>query len=107
MRAVDRPSRAIDRAKIDLAVLGPLPGLVRGVEARLHPGGARAVADERGRASFAQRQQEPDGHHRLAGTRLAGQHVQTRPQLELEVRDHPEPADVELPQHGADASAAP
>jgi hypothetical protein len=95
-----------DRSREDhLTVFRPLPGVVGGVEPRLYPGGARIVADERGRASLAEREQESHGHHRLAGARLPGQHVQARRELELEVGDDPEAADVELAQHAGDASA--
>ena len=97
-----------DRPRQDhRAVFCPVPRFVGRVETRLHPGGARVVADERGRATLSEREQQADGHHRLPGARFAGQHVETRPQLELEVGDHAEPTDVELSQHGADASAAP
>ena len=95
-----------DRPREDhLAVFGPLPRVVGGVEPCLHSSGARIVPDERGRTSLAQGEQEPDGHHRLAGARLTGEHVQTRRELELEVGDHAEAADVELTQHRGDASA--
>ena len=90
-----------DRPRQDhLAVFCPVPGFVGRVETRLDAGGARIVADERGRATLSQREQQPHGHHRLPGARLAGEHVETRRELEVEVGDHPEPADVELAQHG-------
>jgi len=118
MRAVDRPAPA--RAggggggagggpppprEDHLAVLGPVSRVVGGVEPCLDAGGARVLPDERGRASLAQGEQETHGDHRLASARLAGEHVQARRKLQLEIGDHPEAADVELSQHGRDASA--
>ena len=107
MRAVDRPSLPIDRARIELAVFGPVPRSVDRVEASLDAGRGSTVADERGGAPLAQGEQQPHGHHRLPGAGLAGEHVQARRELQVEVGDHPEAADVELAQHGRDASALP
>ncbi len=85
----------------DLAVLGP-PGARRrrrGIEPRLHLRGRRARPNERRAAAPAERELQPDRHHRLAGPGLAGEDVQARMQLEVEVLDHAETADVELAEH--------
>ena len=97
-----------DRPREDhLAVLRPVAGRVGGVEPGLHASRGRSLPNERGRPPLAERQQESHGDHRLAGARLACEHVQPGRELELEVVDHPEATDVELAQHGEDASDLP
>ena len=90
---VDRPGQD------DLAVLGPFTG-ARGAH-RTAPGRVRP-SRRRGRASVGpgpQRQREAHGHHGLAGAGLSGEDVQAGMQLEVEVVDDPETADVQLAEH--------
>ena len=81
-----------------LAVLGPARpnGSLRRVEDRLDARRARPRPDQRDGGPPAERERQPDRHHRLAGPGLAGQHVETRMELEVELLDDPEAADVEL-----------
>jgi hypothetical protein len=96
------PAVGRDGAREDeLTVLRPaLDGRAVGcVEPRLHARGARARSDERRGGAPAERERESHGHEGLAGPRLAAQHVEAGMQLEVEVLDHAEAADVEIPEH--------
>src|SRR4029450_12196947 len=68
-------------------------------EPRLHLRGRRARPNERGPAAPAERELQPDRHHRLAGPGLSGEDVQARVQLEGGVLAHAETTDVELAEH--------
>ena len=108
MRAEPLPSAATVRARTTSpssahpATSGPR--LRTGVEPRLHACRRRARPHQRGRRPAADREGEPDRHHGLAGAGLAGEDVEAGVELEVEVVDHPEAADVELPEHAAEPS---
>ena len=61
-------------------------------------------ANERAVGSDAQRERQADRHHGLAGPGLSREDVQAGMQLEIEVVDDPETADVQLPQHARSLS---
>jgi hypothetical protein len=88
----------------DLAVLGGHPGGLQrgghpgdvGQQAALDQGLRPADADRAGVGPLAEQQREGVDHHGLAGAGLAGQHVETRGDLEVGIVDHPEVADAKL-----------
>src|SRR6185436_12174648 len=100
--ACGAPSLGRDRPREqDLAVLGPARAHRPGwrIEQRLHLRRRYAGANQRRTPAPAERELQPDRHHRLAGPGLPGQDVQTWMQLEVEVVDHAETADVQLAEH--------
>ena len=100
------PVHAHGARQQDLAVLRPVGCVLGGIEARLDARGLRAGANERAVGPDAQRERQTDRHHRLAGPGLAREDVQTGMQVEIEVVDDPETADVQLPQHARSLSGA-
>ena len=112
-RAALLPVDAHGASEQNLAVLGPVRGALGGIEPRLDAGGLRAVTDERAVGSNAQCERQPHRHQGLAGAGLPREDVQAGVQVEIEVVDDPETADVQLPQHactlpaGADIAVVP
>ena len=89
-----------ERARQDqLAVLRPLLRPGRRVEPRLDLGRPLARSDELGASPAAQRQRNTDRDHRLAGARLAREDGEPAGGLDVELADHAETGDVQLPKH--------
>ena len=101
------PSAATVRARTtspssaQLGRRGPAPD---GVEPGLHARRARAVRTSEAEPGRRARAASPTVTMVLPAPGLAGEHVQAGMELELEVVDHPEAADVELPEHAAEPS---
>jgi hypothetical protein len=88
-----------ERARQDqLAVLRPLLGPGRGVEPP-DLGRPLARSDELGASATAQRQRDTDRDHRLAGAGLAREDGEPAGGLAVELADHAETGDVQLPKH--------
>jgi hypothetical protein len=88
-------------------LLGPGEGRVGRWELHdpLDEGGVRAGAHEPGVGPLAEEQAQAGDDHRLAGPRLAGQHVEPGAQLEQGVVDDAHAADPHLAEHGSTLGA--
>jgi hypothetical protein len=87
-----------------VAVLGPLGGRGGRVEQSLHLGRGLPGPHQLRAPTTPDRERDPHGDHRLARAGLAREHVETAVELEVQVIDHPETTDVQLAEHGADAT---
>ena len=104
IRAELLPSAATVRARTTSPSSAHSSASGPGVEPGLH---ARRVRRRRAPARPgppAEREGEPHRHHGLARAGLSRQDVEAGMQLEVEVIDHAESTDVQLPEHGPDTS---
>ena len=99
IRAEPRPSAAIERARITSPSSAHSSAPSGASNRACTFGGARALANEVRAAARADRERDAGGDHRLAGAGLAREDGEPGGGLDVELVDHAQTGDVQLPEH--------